>query len=1368
MNTQKRTFLFFITFAFLTFMLSPARAQFVQQGSKLVGTGAVGTAYQGREVSISSDGNTAIVGGPIDNSNAGAVWVFTRSGGVWIQQGSKLVGTGGVGTPDQGNSVSISSDGNTAIVGGHSDNSFKGAAWVFTRSAGVWTQQGNKLVGTGTVGDAVQGSSVAISADGNTAIVGGHSDNNGKGAAWVFTRSGGVWTQQGSKLVGTGAVGTAYQGVSVSIASDGNTAIVGGLYTSNNEGAAWVFTRSGGVWAQQGSKLVGTGAVGSAYQGFSVSLSSDGNTAIVGGYGDNSDTGAAWVFTRSGGVWTQQGSKLVGTGTVGSARQGVSVSVSTDGNIAIVGGYSDSNEAGAAWVFTRSGGVWTQQGSKLVGTGAVGSARQGRSVSISSDGSTAIVGGDGDNNLAGAVWVYSSTGSITLRDGSSSHGIIPEKSFNFYKFNSDLSEILKGTLTTDAQGKVTLPNGWFSVGDTMKVEKVVKVEPATRHLAIDDTGYVVKIDNAQFNSGGSIRYDTLTGASNQDITVGHATFMYDLVISIEWDATQQYIDSLVLGMRYASNYLYDVTDGQAYLRKIFVYDDKQQWDKADMRIHARNVPKPEERSKVIEFPRQWRYPFLVSGRLSDPCHSSNSNNYRHRFVQSTDYRTISHELGHLLFDFLDEYYCGPTIPNEDCYTGYNFGFMDKYYEDDNEGSPVYTSEMSNAAQYQNGPGDNTWHWQQRGMSCWDYFESKRESTYNGVFTPITKPTERDFVPPGGYFAGPNSDLDAPNYNVGSLLIVDPHNASTGSAYDPLIGTFRFLNLSSVHDAWVRSTKPNYRFMIQGKTCKGEIRCMGVEPGDEISITTEANRHYFRKTIIVPPPSTSAFSNADTSIYLEPIYGNYEANLQLLVSANEVGNLLTMNFNKLFPTVSGCAVFTDFDSHQEYGVQVDSFTRIYSVSIADSMGDRGIVLLATVDDSLKPFDVWAQYSITSVPDSQQLTTVSDYSGLCLLYVDSINSGIQKIAILSTDFPSFTTGLDTSNHRLSQVYSISTYPVIFQMMGINSIKISYDDSYIGDQGKNDIAVFIWKDEKWSPISSEVDTSNKTITALISEGGTYAVFTKSEATQQVLDGWNMVSVPLVVPDYKKSILFPSAQSEAFAYKGSYVVKDTLENGIGYWLKYASAQAASIFGYPLTSDTIPVTNGWNMIGSISQSINTSSIVSIPGGMITSAFFGYNGSYFIADTIEPGKGYWVKTSQSDSLILSAASMSNPEARIRIVPTTELPPAPPMETNNATDLPMQYALEQSYPNPFNPITTIKYQLPVESKVTLKIYSVLGQEVKTLVNEIEDAGFKQVEWNSTTNLGSPLASGVYFYKIEAVSIADPTKSFNQVKKMLLIR
>jgi uncharacterized protein (TIGR03437 family) len=387
----------------------PAECQFVQQGPKLAGSGAAGDqlngyAWLGYSAALSEDGDTALVGGPNDNFTTGAAWVFTRKAGVWAQQGSKLVGAGGVGIGWQALSVALSSDGNTAITGGFADNGAVGAAWVFTRNAGVWTQQGPKLVASGATGNAHQGVSVALSGDGNTALVGGNGDNGFVGAAWVFTRSGGVWTQQGAKLIGGGVAGGANYGISVALSRDGDTALIGGLYDNAGAGAAWVFRRNSGAWTQQGSKLVGTGAAGAANQGVSVALSGDGNTALVGGSKDNSPAGAAWVFTRTGGVWSQQGSKLVASDS-GAAGQGTSVALSGDGSIAMMGA-PRAGVTGAAWVFTRNAEVWTQLSPALAGSGAIGYALQGQSVALSGDGNTAMVGGSWDDAGTGAAWAF--------------------------------------------------------------------------------------------------------------------------------------------------------------------------------------------------------------------------------------------------------------------------------------------------------------------------------------------------------------------------------------------------------------------------------------------------------------------------------------------------------------------------------------------------------------------------------------------------------------------------------------------------------------------------------------------------------------------------------------------------------------------------------------------------------------------------------------------------------------------------------------------------------------------------------------------------------------------------------------------------
>jgi uncharacterized repeat protein (TIGR01451 family) len=282
------------------------------------------------------------------------------------------------------------------------------------------TQFGSKLVDAGNIGAAQQGFTVALSADGQTAIWGAYTDNggvSGVGAAWVYILSGGVWTEQ-AKLVGIGGTAPSYQGYSVALSADGSTAIVGGPSDSGNVGAAWVYTRSAGVWTQQ-AKLTAGDAVGIARQGFSAALSSDGNTAAVGGINDSGDAGAVWMWVRSSGTWSEV-AKLTASDRSGASLLGYSVALSGDGNTVIAGGPHDHSSKGAAWVFKRRGGtwagdpavytppanVWTQQGLKLTAADATANAQQGISVALASSGSTAIVGGMGDNANTGAAWIY--------------------------------------------------------------------------------------------------------------------------------------------------------------------------------------------------------------------------------------------------------------------------------------------------------------------------------------------------------------------------------------------------------------------------------------------------------------------------------------------------------------------------------------------------------------------------------------------------------------------------------------------------------------------------------------------------------------------------------------------------------------------------------------------------------------------------------------------------------------------------------------------------------------------------------------------------------------------------------------------------
>ena len=262
-----------------------------------------------------------------------------------------------------------------------------------------------------------------------------------------------------------------------------------------------------------------------------------------------------------------------------------------------------------------------------------------------------------------------------------------------------------------------------------------------------------------------------------------------------------------------------------------------------------------------------------------------------------------------------------------------------------------------------------------------------------------------------------------------------------------------------------------------------------------------------------------------------------------------------------------------------------------------------------------------------------------------------------------------------------------------------------------------------------------------------------------------WNMVSVPVVAESYSKTVLFPTAVSDAFAFQGNYLRTEALANKIGYWLEFDAGQSVAMAGSPLLLDTIPVSEGWNLIGSIGSPVTTSQVTSDPPGMRTSNFFGYHGGYFVTASIEPGKAYWVKSDQSGKFILSSSGPIGAASRIRIVSSPELPPSPPGASGSHYEaIPKNYALRQNYPNPFNPATTISFELKEEALVTLKIYNILGQEVKELIhNELLDEGMQEVEFDA-----SSLASGVYYYKILAQDAEGSLVLFSDTKKMMLVK
>jgi hypothetical protein len=269
-----------------------------------------GSEQFGSSVALSPDGKFALIGGPGFNGGDGAygaAWVF-RHGSTWTQQAKLTAGVSESGAADFGHSVALykASDKNappTALIGGPWDNGRKGAAWVFrasdTSTSATWLS-GKLSRPPDEIGTGEFGASVALSGDageGETALIGGPWDNGGKGAAWVFARPCCSWTQQVKLTTPTGLEPTPNNfGRSVALSSDGNMALIGETATGGSMGSAWTFRRRGSTWAQDGPSLYPSAPIGTDYFGSSVALSGDSTTALVGGPGDNSGEGAAWVF----------------------------------------------------------------------------------------------------------------------------------------------------------------------------------------------------------------------------------------------------------------------------------------------------------------------------------------------------------------------------------------------------------------------------------------------------------------------------------------------------------------------------------------------------------------------------------------------------------------------------------------------------------------------------------------------------------------------------------------------------------------------------------------------------------------------------------------------------------------------------------------------------------------------------------------------------------------------------------------------------------------------------------------------------------------------------------------------------------------
>jgi hypothetical protein len=286
-----------------------------------------------------------------------------------------------------GTSVALSSDGHVALIGAPRNErspASPGVAYIFTQDHNVWTEQQELTASDGSPIDFF-GSSVALSGDGHVALIGAWGKDASAGAAYVFTGNRYGWTQQ-QELTTSDAAPLSAFGYALALDYDGHVALIGARLKNGFSGAAYIFTQSGNTYTQQQELTVGP----SSDFGVSVALSGDGHIALIGADFANGGVGTAFVFTQNPNTYTLQ-QELTTSDEAVNDFLGSAVALSNDGHIALIGAYNKNSATGAAYVFAENHNTYTEQ-QKLTASDAATNTGFGWSVALDVDGHTALIG----------------------------------------------------------------------------------------------------------------------------------------------------------------------------------------------------------------------------------------------------------------------------------------------------------------------------------------------------------------------------------------------------------------------------------------------------------------------------------------------------------------------------------------------------------------------------------------------------------------------------------------------------------------------------------------------------------------------------------------------------------------------------------------------------------------------------------------------------------------------------------------------------------------------------------------------------------------------------------------------------------------
>ena len=389
-----------------------------EQLSKLVASDGAANDNFGYSVAVSGDGNTVVVGAYLDDdngSNSGSAYIYKYDGNDWNE--TKLLASDGAAGDYFGYSVAVSDNGNTVVVGARYDDTIagtdSGSAYIYRYDGTDWDE--TKLVASDGAASDNFSISVTVSGDGNTVVVGSYFDDTTRGtnsgSAYIYKYDGTNWDE--TKLVAGDGAANDNLGISIAISGDGNTLVVGARFddtsTGTNSGSAYIYKYDGTNWDE--TKLVASDGAADDYFGYSVDVSGDGSTVVVGAYGDDDkglSSGSAYIYKYDGTNWNE--TKLVASDGAANYYFGWSIAVSGYGNTILVGAYGDDDNgstSGSVYNYKYNGTGWDE--TKLLAGDGAASDYFGYSVAISSDSTTIVVGAYGNDDTgssSGSVYIF--------------------------------------------------------------------------------------------------------------------------------------------------------------------------------------------------------------------------------------------------------------------------------------------------------------------------------------------------------------------------------------------------------------------------------------------------------------------------------------------------------------------------------------------------------------------------------------------------------------------------------------------------------------------------------------------------------------------------------------------------------------------------------------------------------------------------------------------------------------------------------------------------------------------------------------------------------------------------------------------------